>query len=68
MFFFILRIIFFVSFTKTRFLFRRFRFWQARAWRRQWFGGEYDPEHFDIKEVDFDDPKERFKYAFEENE
>lgn len=34
----------------------------------RWVGGKYDPEHFDIKEVHFDDPKERFKKAFEEVE
>ena len=33
----------------------------------EWLGGEYDPEHFDVEEISFDDPKERFKYAFEED-
>jgi hypothetical protein len=31
----------------------------------EWFGGEYDPEHFDPQEVHFDDPAVRFKIAFE---
>ena len=31
----------------------------------EWLGGEYDPEHFDPDEVHFDDPKERFKMAFD---
>lgn len=30
----------------------------------EWIGGEFDPEHFDPKEVIFDDPAERFKDAF----
>jgi len=30
----------------------------------EWVGGEFDPEHFDPKEVVFDDPAERFKNAF----
>lgn len=30
-----------------------------------WVGGEFDPEHFDVKEVYFDNPKERLKIAFE---
>lgn len=29
-----------------------------------WLGGVYDPAHFDVKEVCFDDPNERFKIAF----
>ena len=29
-----------------------------------WVGGEYDPEHFDLNEVSFDDPDKRFKIAF----
>lgn len=33
----------------------------------EWLGGKYDPESFDAKEVDFEDPKERFKEAFKEN-
>ena len=31
----------------------------------EWIGGEFDPEHFDAKEVVFDDPEERRKIAFE---
>ena len=30
-----------------------------------WVGGEFDPEHFDLEEVHFDDPEKRFKIAFE---
>jgi len=30
----------------------------------EWVGGEFDPEHFDLKEVHFDDPDERRKFAF----
>ena len=30
----------------------------------EWAGGEFDPEHFDAKEVRFDDPDERRKIAF----
>jgi len=30
----------------------------------EWIGGEFDPEHFDVKEVIFDDPDERRKIAF----
>ena len=30
-----------------------------------WVGGEFSPEHFDIKDVLFDDPKKRLKYALE---
>ncbi len=29
-----------------------------------WLGGDFDPEHFDIEEVRFDDPTKRWKYAF----
>lgn len=29
-----------------------------------WVGKVYDPEHFDVNEVHFDDPDERFKIAF----
>ena len=29
----------------------------------EWVGGEFDPEHFDIKEVIFDNPDERKKIA-----
>ncbi len=31
----------------------------------EWAGGEFDPEHFDVKEVIFDDPDERRKIAFD---
>ena len=30
----------------------------------EWLGKEYDPEHFYVEEVSFDDPSERFKTAF----
>lgn len=30
----------------------------------EWIGGEFDPEHFDVKEVSFGDPDERRKFAF----
>ena len=30
----------------------------------EWAGGEFDPEHFDVKEVSFDDPEERRRIAF----
>ncbi|MEA1943947.1 MAG: plasmid pRiA4b ORF-3 family protein [Euryarchaeota archaeon] len=30
----------------------------------EWLGGEFDPEHFDAKEVSFDDPDKRLKIAF----
>ncbi len=30
----------------------------------EWVGGEFEPEHFDVKEVHFDDPGERWKIAF----
>jgi len=29
-----------------------------------WVGKVYDPEYFDVKEISFDDPDERFKTAF----
>lgn len=32
----------------------------------EWLGGEYDPEYFDIKEIEFDDPPKRWKMAFED--
>ncbi len=31
----------------------------------QWLGGEFDPERFDSAAVKFDDPKKRWKRAFE---
>ena len=31
----------------------------------KWIGGEFDPEHFDIEEVFFDDPEERLERIFE---
>lgn len=31
----------------------------------EWVGGKFDPEHFDVKEVSFDDPDKRRKMAFE---
>jgi hypothetical protein len=30
----------------------------------EWVGEEFDPEHFDVKEVSFDDPDRRRKIAF----
>lgn len=27
----------------------------------EWVGGKFDPEYFDPKEVNFDNPKERLK-------
>lgn len=30
----------------------------------EWASGEFDPEHFDAKEVHFDDPDERWRTAF----
>lgn len=30
----------------------------------EWIGGEFDPEHFDVDEVRFDDPDERRRIAF----
>ncbi len=30
----------------------------------EWVGGKFDPEHFDVKEVNFDDPDKRRKMAF----
>jgi hypothetical protein len=32
-----------------------------------WIGGEFDPEEFDPKQVQFDDPEERWRIAFEES-
>ena len=34
----------------------------------EWLGGHYDPEAFDPKEVRFDNPKKRWRIAFEKNE
>ncbi|MFH1704224.1 MAG: plasmid pRiA4b ORF-3 family protein [Nitrospirota bacterium] len=31
-----------------------------------WIGGDFDPESFDAKDVIFDDPKKRLKYAMSE--
>ncbi|GFP27560.1 plasmid pRiA4b ORF-3 family protein [Candidatus Hakubella thermalkaliphila] len=30
----------------------------------EWLGGEFDPEHFDVEDVSFDDPDKRRKFAF----
>jgi len=30
----------------------------------EWFGEEFDPEHFDVKDVHFDNPDERYRNAF----
>jgi hypothetical protein len=32
----------------------------------RWLGGRFDPETFSAKQVRFDNPKERFRRAFEE--
>lgn len=32
----------------------------------EWVGGEFDPEHFDVREVHFDNPKKRLKMVLEE--
>ncbi len=29
----------------------------------EWLGGSFDPEHFDVNEVSFDDPDKRYKFA-----
>jgi len=31
---------------------------------QEWIGGEFDPEHFDAKEVVFDDPAKRRRMIF----
>lgn len=31
----------------------------------EWIGGSFDPEYFDPKKVHFDNPKKRWKHAFE---
>jgi hypothetical protein len=31
----------------------------------EWLGGQFDPERFDSATVNFDDPKKRWKIAFE---
>lgn len=31
--------------------------------RIEWLGEDFDPEHFDVKEIHFDDPKDRWDYA-----
>jgi hypothetical protein len=28
-----------------------------------WVGGNFDPEHFDIEEVEFENPNQRLKYT-----
>lgn len=33
-----------------------------------WYGGEYDPEHFDISDIKFLDPVKRFNEVFNEDE
>ena len=30
----------------------------------EWIGGSFDPEYFNGEEVWFDDPKERWEFAF----
>lgn len=32
----------------------------------EWAGGEFEPEHFDINDIDFDDPQKRLKYTLEQ--
>ena len=34
----------------------------------EWLGGDFDPDHFNVSEVVFDDPEKRFEYAFHETE
>ncbi|MBW2061197.1 MAG: plasmid pRiA4b ORF-3 family protein [Deltaproteobacteria bacterium] len=34
----------------------------------EWLGEDFDPEFFDAKLVEFDDPTERWKFAFEESD
>ena len=34
----------------------------------EWVGEDFDPEHFDIEDIQFQDPKERWEYAFEEED
>jgi hypothetical protein len=36
--------------------------------RIEWLGGSFDPEAFDTADVVFDDPEERFEYAFSESD
>jgi len=36
----------------------------TKTWVESMKEGPYDPEHFDPKEVIFEDPKKRFKIAF----
>lgn len=33
----------------------------------KWLGGGFDPKHFDVEEIRFDDPDKRLKYAFRED-
>jgi hypothetical protein len=33
----------------------------------EWVGGSFNPKHFDAKEVEFDDPGERWAWAFNES-
>jgi len=34
----------------------------------EWLGGEFDPEHFDIPEIKFEDPDERLKSVLKEDD
>lgn len=34
----------------------------------KWVGGSYDPDGFDAKRVEFDDPRKRWRQAFQEEE
>ncbi|MBW1708087.1 MAG: plasmid pRiA4b ORF-3 family protein, partial [Deltaproteobacteria bacterium] len=34
----------------------------------EWLGEDFDPEFFDAELVEFDDPAERWKLAFEESD
>jgi hypothetical protein len=28
-----------------------------------WIGGDFEPEYFDVDDIDFDNPKKRLEYA-----
>ena len=36
----------------------------ADEWGREWVGGEFDPEDFEINDVRFDNPDKRWETAF----
>ncbi|MBN1848853.1 MAG: DUF1841 family protein [Deltaproteobacteria bacterium] len=35
---------------------------------REWLGNDFNPDHFSVSEIVFDDPDRRFEYAFHETE